>query len=635
MKFLSIHLLLVLSTIPGFAQTEQYWPRTFMIDDYEINIYSPTPERFANQELDARAAFRLVTKTNGFFFGALWFHCNVITKIEKNEVVFNDIEVINADFPDATSEEKARLKALVQAQAATWEFNHDLKAFYNRISEIQINNTAGEELMNNPPRIFYSDKPASLVFIDGEPILEGVDGSELYQMVVNTPHFIVLSKSNNSYYLNSSNYWYETSDLSAVWRPIETPPQQIIRLAQNATKPGNSSNGAGEHPRLIVSAEPAALIVTNGEPELKLIVDNLFVVTNSANNLLFDSYSDTYYVLLSGRWYAGKVLKGTTWKFIEPNALPEVFQKIPSNSEFASLKLSIAGTPEAQAAALNNAIPQTAVVDRKKATMQVGYDGEPVFEPIPGTSLSYAVNTYSCIIKQNDTYFALDEAVWFTAINPSGPWEVADFCPEEINRIPPSCPVFNSKFVKIYGADESGVLVGYTPGYGGAFLYKGVVFFGTGYRYKSWVGKKYIARPMTYGQPETNEKKGPNISYYAFSGPGYGGWGYGPFGFNSGWSAAMYQQRYYQGQSVTVDHNTPTAKSIDLENIYKNRQSGILYSETVRRNNPLKPVPMAVLADDAPQLYVDKNGYLYQYDSQGRWQIRTDGRWVPAKKPMD
>ncbi len=140
---------------------------------------------------------------------------------------------------------------------------------------------------------------------------------------------------------------------------------------------------------------------------------------------------------------------------------------------------------------------------------------------------------------------------------------------------------------------------------------------------------------MTYGQPEANEKKGPNISFYAYSGPGYGGWGYGPYGYNSGWSAAMYQQNYYQGQSVTVDHQVPTSKSIDLENIYKNRQSGILYSETVRRNDPLKPVPVAVLADDAPQLYVDKNGYLYQYDSMGNWQIRTDGKWVPTEKPMD
>ncbi|MDZ7605905.1 MAG: hypothetical protein U5K79_10050 [Cyclobacteriaceae bacterium] len=231
--------------------------------------------------------------------------------------------------------------------------------------------------------------------------------------------------------------------------------------------------------------------------------------------------------------------------------------------------------------------------------------------------------------KQNNAFFALDEAVWFKSINPSGPWDVADFCPEEINRIPPSCPVFNSKFVKIYGADESSVLVGYTPGYGGAFLYKGVVFYGTGYRYKSWYGKKYIARPMTYGQPEAN-KKGPNITVYSYS-----GYGYGPYGYYSGWNAFAYDQQYFQGQSVTVDHNLPTQKAIDLENIYKNRQSGILYSETVKRNDPLKPVPVAELPSDSPQLYVDKKGNLYQYDAQGRWQIRMDGKWVPAEKQVD
>ncbi|MDZ7605906.1 MAG: hypothetical protein U5K79_10055 [Cyclobacteriaceae bacterium] len=408
MRSFTFFLLLLFCTENSVAQAGQFWPRSFAFDEYQITIYNPTPERFENQELDARAAFSLMTKSGGYFFGALWFHCNVITNMEKNEVVFSDIKVINTDFPDASSEDKAKLKALIQAQATTWQFNHDLKAFYNRISEIQINNTAGDELMNHPPNIFYSDKPASLVFIDGEPIMEGVDGSELYQMVVNTPHFIVLSKSNNMFYLNASNYWYETTDLSSGWRPIETPPQQIIRLAQNAPSQSNnsdSSNGDGEHPKLFVSAEPAALITTQGDPELKLVVDNLFIVTNTGNNLLFDSYSDTYYVLLSGRWYSGKVLNGSTWKFIEPNALPEIFQKIPSNSEFASLKLSISATPEAIASALNNAIPQTAVVDRNKATMQVSYDGEPVFEPIPGTSLSYAVNTYSCVIQAKQRLF--------------------------------------------------------------------------------------------------------------------------------------------------------------------------------------------------------------------------------------
>ena len=50
--------------------------------------------------------------------------------------------------------------------------------------------------------------------------------------------------------------------------------------------------------------------------------------------------------------------------------------------------------------------------------------------------LQYAVNTESDVFKDNDTYYLCDNAVWFKATTPNGPWQVADERPEDIEKIP-------------------------------------------------------------------------------------------------------------------------------------------------------------------------------------------------------
>ena len=143
---------------------------------------------------------------------------------------------------------------------------------------LEINNAYGEELRNNPPKIYYSKEPAVLVFIDGDPVLANINGSELYQYVVNTPHFIVRSSSDKQYYLKGGNWWYTSADPTESWKPIETPPMQIKQLAEKATELKAKSNtadknGPGKQPKLIVTKEPAELIQTMGEPEIKQIYE--------------------------------------------------------------------------------------------------------------------------------------------------------------------------------------------------------------------------------------------------------------------------------------------------------------------------------------------------------------------------
>jgi len=83
----------------------------------------------------------------------------------------------------------------------------------------------------------------------------------------------------------------------------------------------------------------------------------------------------------------------------------------------------VPGTPQANEAVIANSIPQTATVQRHEATLDVTYDGAPMFKPITGTPLQYAVNTPTPVIEVNiDSYYAVENGVWFEATLPNGPW---------------------------------------------------------------------------------------------------------------------------------------------------------------------------------------------------------------------
>ena len=627
-----------------------YWPKQIELDDFTLTFYQPEPERYEGNRLDARAAFSVYDGEHLPVFGAIWFTCRVQTDTKSNEVHFTDIQVVNANFPEAKAENIERLQLLIAEASQGWHFNSDLHRFFEEIQTININNEYSEDLRNNPPKIYYSKEPAVLVFIDGDPILANISGSELYQYVVNTPQFIVKSSSDQQFYLKGGNWWYTSTDPTGTWKPIETPPSHIRQLAEKATELKVKSNtedknGPGKQPKLIVTKEPAELIQTMGEPEINQIYENLFSVTNSNDEIIFDSYSDTYFILISGRWYKTKKLERGLWSSVAPEDLPDIFKDIPPSSSFAHVRLSVPGTPESVSAALDNGIPQTAVVDRYKTKMLLEYDGPPQFEAIDGTALSYAVNTGGSVIQGPDSlYYAVDQAIWFTSESATGPWIVVDHFPNDVRKIPPSCPVFNMKFVHIYDFTDEIVYVGYTAGYLGAFLYHGVVYYGTGYRYKSWFGDKYIPRPSTYGYGAKKKSSGSsNVQFYAgvgYGGPmmgmGYGGYGYGGYGYGYGmgmgyggygmWNQMAYNQYYYQGQTVMVDHDVVEEKPIDLKNIYNNRSEGIIRTETARRNDPLKPV--IIKEGNTPHhMYADEEGDLFRQDEDGIWYERRDSGW--------
>src|SRR5262249_38555971 len=250
-----------------------------------------------------------------------------------------------------------------------------------------------------------------------------------------------------------------------------------------------------------VSTVPTELIETSGPPTWSPIAGTeLLTATNTKAHLFLELKTQLTYVLISGRWFRARSTDGP-WEYVPGGQLPPDFAKIPEQGPAGVVLASIPGTPQAQKAVIANSIPQTATVNRSAAHFTATYDGAPKFVPITSTSLQYAINSPTPIIRvDRTTYYSLYNAVWFVAAAPTGPWTVAVSVPGVIYTIPVSSPMHYVTYVRVYGSTPTVVYVGYTPGYLGTVVTSdGVVVYGTGVVYPAYVGTVWYPPPPTYG----------------------------------------------------------------------------------------------------------------------------------------
>ena len=591
-----------------FAQTtsldELGWPRDIKMQKGVVTVYQPQIEKYEANSVDARAAIAYKVSSKSPVFGAMWFTSRVETDKDNRLVIFDQMVVETLKFPEGDEEKVKNLKENITESLNGLSLTMDLDRFLASIKHLEEGNVTADQYKNDPPKIFYESSPAVLVFIDGEPVIKAVENSS-YKYVMNTPFFLVQDPNDKNYYLKGGKWWYSSKNIESGWKSIENPPKGVLELSQKAFQGDenavdSTSMNLKSPPKIIVSTEPADLIQTDGEPKFEPVQGtDLLFLSNSESDIIMDIKSQQYYILISGRWYTSKDLKGMKWSFVPPENLPGDFAKIPDQSDISDVLYSVPGTPEAQDALLDNSIPQTAEVDRKTATVDVKYDGNPKFKKIESTAVSYAENSDKTILLINSKYYCVDNAIWFVSAKAIGPWEVCVEVPKEVQDIPPSEPVYNVKYVYVYDYTPDVVYVGYTPGYYGSYVYYGTVIYGTGYWYRPWYGVYYYPRPVTYGfsvhyNPWTGWGFSVGMSYgwisYGWH-PYYGGW-WGPCGYRYGYRHGYYHgyghgysHGYWQGYADgrragnSISHYQNGTR-ISQGNVYKTRDNGVISSGT-------------------------------------------------------
>ena len=566
-----------------FAQ--ESWPRTLKAKSGgEVTIYQPQLDSLNGSKLTGRAAISVKQKpTDDPVFGAIFFtatmNTNRDTRIaELQSIKIDKLKVAGVD--DSTKINK--LKSFLEAEIPNWKVQTTLDEILTSIDEEQ--KSTATNLKNDPPKIIYRITSCLLVTIDGEPRLKDDDKLKM-KRIINSPFLIVQYPKDNQYYLYGGNFWYQSASITSGYQPVKKLPKGLKdldkQIKEQAKKNGAEVSPEDEEktpPEVIVVTEPTELLQSDGEANYATIEGtNLLYVSNSENHIFKDISNNTSYVLISGRWYSASSINGP-WTYVASDKLPDDFKKIPEGSDKDVVLANVAGTEQAEDAVMDAQIPQTAKVDRSKATCTVTYDGDPKFEPIKGTSLSLAVNTSSTVLQSGSTYYCVENGVWFKSSAAKGPWKVSDDRPQDVDKIPADNPAYNTQYVYVYETTPQYVYVGYTPAYMGCYVYGPTVVYGTGYYYNPWYGPYYYPRPYTYGfsmnyNPYMGWSMGFHYSYGAFSFNYYGG------GYHGGyWGPPAYRPPYYppyrggmygQRPPAYVDHRNSNINSDRSNNVYR------------------------------------------------------------------
>jgi len=647
--------LLVAGGAFGQDEVEEFsWPKTMTSDKGEIIVYQPQIESFEGDRLESRSAVAVkVAGQEGMVFGAMWFESHLVTNMETRTARLDRTKVTAARFPDVEQEKVDALSRFLEEDIPTWDVTISIDRL---IASLPENQGGDEGFSADPPVIYHRTVPAVLVLIDGDPILTDLNGFEL-EYVANSAFFIVKEKK-SGFYLRGGGMWFVSDDIGGQWKRTEDLPAEVAKVSQKIEEDEKAQAAEMKEdaqaleleadpdesdPEIIVSTVPAELIVTSGEPDFAPIDQTqLLYLKNTETDVLMDIASQQYFILVSGRWFRSPALDSNKWEFVTFEDLPADFANIPEESDMASVRPSVPGTVESQEAILDSQIPQTAEVDRKTATTEVTYDGDPEFESC-AEGVAYAINTESDVLLIDQKYYCVDNAVWFVGNGPTGPWAVATEVPAVVQDLPPECPVYNVKYVYIYESTPEVVYVGYTTGYYGSYVWGPCVVYGTGWYYQPWYGYYYYPRPVTYGwgvhySPWTGWGFHFGVSYgwvsigVGWGRPYYGGWGRGGYryGYRRGYMHGYnrgYRHGYNRGARAGYRAGYKAGQRQPHNNAYRNRSDGVKRTGDVRRDTGKRP---ANTGDRKNNVYADRNGDVYR-DKDGSWEKRENGDWKEDK----
>ena len=525
------------------------WPRVVDLSNGQVLVYQPQVNKWEGNRIDFRCALAIKpTNAKEETFGVIF--ANARTQVDKvaRTVVFEDLKITKTDFPTLPNH-GAAYSAELQQEFAKSVKTIALDRVQSSLALVGVKPPT-VEVQNNPPQVLVSYSPAILVPIDGAPVLQTVPNHPRAKRVINTRALILQGGFTDAFYMHVYDGWLSATTINGPWTQAYLGPLMAneanaiatelskagtVDLLDGGPKANPKPSLANGVPTIYTPQVASELIVFKGQPDFVPIVGTqLLWASNTTSDVLINTANNNYYALLAGRWFMALGLTGP-WTFVASNALPPDFAKIPPQSLAGAVLPTVAGTPQAQEAVIENSIPQTATVPLKNGPkFTPSFNGPPQYTAIPGTGLSYVVNSSEPVIQVSaNSYYAVTAGVWFTAPQLTGPWTIATSVPAVIYSIPPSSPIYYVTYVRIYEATPQYIYVGYTPGYLGTVVSPyGTVVYGTGYVYSPWIGTVWYPPPYTYG---------------VAAAPIYNPWVGYTFGFAMGLATAAWTEPYWGG----------------------------------------------------------------------------------------
>jgi hypothetical protein len=667
------------SAAAAVAQNEG-WPRQrTTADGYQVTVYQPQIDDWDDGY--SKIAFSgvvAVTAPGGEKAALASYRATAATdtSFADRTVRVHDVRLADIQFPGLSAAAvKTSFSKVQEVVPKERVFGLDEVLAYVQLGQERAAAAKSAPVVQEPPIILVSETLAVLVLFDGDPLWAPIEGTGL-RFALNTNWDLFEDGPSMRLFLLYDDAWLAAPSLEGPWAPAGALPAGFKKLpsddnwkAARDNQPGRKLK-AVQVPAVRVATEPAELILLKGAPKLAAIDGTgLSWVTNSENDLFFDSVDSQFYFLVSGRWFRAAKLEGP-WKGTS-GELPADFAAIPVDHPRARVRPSVPGTPEAEEAILLAQVPRRADVKRAGTTVDVTYAGDPEWKPIEGTSMSYAANTSFDVIRIGDLYYACFQGVWFMSTSATGPWAVTPDVPGEVYTIPPSSPKYNVTYVTVYDSTPDTVVYGYTSGYWGMYVAWGVVVFGTGYYYPPYIYAGphypyYYPYGYSYGAAAWyNPATGVYGRAAAVYGP-YGGMGaaaaynprtgtygrsayaYGPY--QAGWAGRAYNPRtdttvagYQRSNSYAQWGETVVSRGDDWAHVghYTDDRGTVAGARTSEGGRVV-----GASGDDGRgfvgqsgegDVYAGKDGNIYKREDGGGWSKYEDGGWnnVDSDRPQD
>jgi hypothetical protein len=586
--------------------------------------------------------------------------------LDERLVSFADYTITESNFTTLPREQLRNVIADIASAIPLIERVISLDRILADLDQSQLIPRNMDGVKAEPPVIFFSTKPAVLLNIDGAPIWSPINGTDL-QFAVNTNWDLFQQPSTRTLYARVDDIWLRAPAIDGPWTFAGALPAGFAKLPNDAnwqeTKhalPGRKISPS-QTPRLFASTVPAELILLRGAPTYSVVPGTgLLSLSNTDSDVFRVGKTGPVYYLVSGRWFSAPDFSGP-WTFATPT-LPDDFKKIPLDHARSHVLASVPGTRQAAEAVLLAGVPQTATVDKGVKAPEVGYQGQPQFEPIEKTSVSRAVNTDKDVIKVGDLYYMCFQGVWFMSHSATGPWTVADSVPKAIYDIPISSPAYSVTYVTVQQATPTTVVYVTSAPYTGVMIGWGCVVWGTGYHYPPYIyrgGPYPIYYPFypTYGfyatyNPWTGTYARGAVAYGPYGGAGMGA-RYNPITGRYSRGAVAYGPYGARGAARSYNPRTGTfAATRQGSNVYSSwGQTGVRrgdqWATTSRYTNKItgtttrktetsggataitrsdRQGQSGVVVSGSGDVYAGHDGNVYRKTDEG-WQKHENGTW--------
>jgi hypothetical protein len=653
------------------------WPRSYTTGSgASMVIYQPQVSTWASQKLMTAYAAVSYTPLGAAkpALGTLQLEADTTVSVTERLVDFSKYRVVEANFPSLPKEQLKTVVAEVTTSVPPTDRVIGLDRVLAAVDKSLIIPKNVEGVKSDPPPIFFSQTPAILVNIDGDPIWSPIKDNDL-KFAVNTNWDLFQHEPTKTYYVRNDTSWLQAADVKGPWQAASKLPESFKKLPADenwkevkAHVPGKK----GKPTTVFVSTVPAELILLTGQPNYVLVqgTSDLLWVSNTESDVFRMGKTGPVYFLVAGRWFSSPGFDGP-WTFATPN-LPEAFKQIPVEHDRSRVLAAVPGTDQAVEAVLLATIPQTARVNKKELKApDVAYQGDPKFEPIPSTTVARAVNTDKDIIKVGDLYYLCFQGVWFVSKAPTGPWDVAESIPASIYEIPASSPAHNVTYVTVVEDDDDDwVTFAAVAGFTGVMIAWGCAVWGTGYYYPPYYGyggfyPYYYPHYPSYGygayyNPWTGAYGRSAVAYGPYGGAGMGARynprtgtyargavAWGPYGARG--AAEAYNPRtgtyartqqgagvYGSWGTTSVQRGDDWARTSRVTNNVTGTTTRVSQGsgggESITRNQAGVGGRTTVGRTESGDVYAGHDGNVYKKEGDS-WQKYEDGGWSSVEQP--